>query len=85
MKKETRPLWKLLLLVNDSKKDVHLTCEECIALLEFDADCLEAGADPTKIRLIVNRHLTLCSSCSIQLDDWLENLEDSLVDDHPEQ
>ena len=85
MKKETRPLWKLLLLVNDSKKDVHLTCEECIALLEFDADCLEAGADLTKIRSIVNRHLALCSSCSIQLDDWLENLEDSLVHDRPEQ
>jgi hypothetical protein len=85
MEKETRPLWKLLLLMNDSKRDVHLTREECIALLEYDADRLVAGVDPAEIRPSVNRHLALCSSCSSQLEDWLEGLEDSLMHDRPEQ
>jgi len=85
MDKGIHPLWKLLLLVNDSKKDVHLTCEECIAVLEYDADRLAAGADPAEIRPSINRHLALCSSFSSQLEDWLEDLEGSLAHDRPEQ
>jgi len=85
MEKETRPLWKLLLLAHESKKELQITYEECFTLLEFDADCLAAGADPAEIRSIVNSHLALCSSRSIQFDDWLESLEDSLAHDHTEQ
>jgi hypothetical protein len=80
-----RPLWKLLMLAQNPKKDVQFTCEECIALLEYDADRLAAGVDPTEIRPSVNRHLALCSNCNAQLESWLKDLEDSLADDWPEK
>ena len=82
MDKETRPLWKLLLLAQNPKKDVQFTCEECIELLEYDADRLAAGANPAEIRPSVSHHLALCSSCSTQLDDWLENLGNSIKHNH---
>jgi hypothetical protein len=78
----TRPLWQLLMLAYDSNKDLHLTFEECIALLDYDADRLAAGADPAEIRSSVNNHLALCSSCNTQLDDWLIRLEGSLEHFH---
>jgi len=80
----TCSLWQLILLTRDTKKDVQLTCEECFSLLEYDADCLAAGADLAEIRPIVSHHLALCSSCRNQLDDWLEKLEDSLAHHHRE-
>ena len=84
MHKETRPLWQLLLLAHDSKKDVQFTCDECFALLEYDADRLAAGADPAEIRQSVSHHLALCSSYNHQLDDWLENLEGSIKHNYQE-
>jgi hypothetical protein len=80
-----RPLWELLLLARESKETLALTCEECIALLEYDADRLAAGANPAEIHPSVSRHLALCSSCTSQLEDWLDNLEESLVHDYREQ
>ncbi len=68
-------LWQLLLLTSDAKKAVSLTCEQCFALLEYDADLLAAGADPADIRPSVSHHLALCSSCQAQIDDWLDKLE----------
>jgi len=70
-----RPLWQLLLLTRDSKKAVSLICEECFALLEYDADRLVAGAEPAEIHPSVSHHLALCSNCRIQIDDWLKELE----------
>jgi hypothetical protein len=70
-----RPLWQLLLLTNGSKKAVQLTCSECFALLEFDADRLVAGVDPAEIRPNVSHHLAMCSNCKTQLEDWLKKLE----------
>lgn len=75
MDKVNRPLWQLLLLTSDSKKAVSLTCEECFALLQYDADLLAAGADPAEIRPSAGHHLALCSSCQTQIDDWLKTLE----------
>lgn len=43
-----RPLWQLLLLVNDAGATVDLSCVECFALLEYEADLLAAGADPAE-------------------------------------
>ena len=45
----TRPLWQLLLLARESKQKLQLSCEECFALLECDADRFAAGADPVDI------------------------------------
>ena len=75
MDKVNRPLWQLLSLTRDSKKTVSLTCQECFALLEYDADLLVVGANPAEVRPIVSHHLVLCSSCKSQLEDWLEKLE----------
>jgi hypothetical protein len=77
----TRPLWQLLLETNDPEKNVPLTCEECLELLEFDVDLLASGADPEKVHKIVSHHLVLCSSCGTQLDDLLKEFETSLS--HP--
>ena len=75
MDKTNRPLWQLLSLTQDSQETVSLTCEECFALLEYDADLLVAGAHPTEVRPSVNHHLALCSSCQTQIEGWLEKLE----------
>jgi hypothetical protein len=58
-----RPLWRLLALASESEKPVELTCAECLALLEYDAELLEAGAPVDQIRPSIMRHLSLCSAC----------------------
>jgi len=73
----TRPLWQLLLLAQNPKGDIHLTCEECFALLEYDADRLAAGAKPSEINRSVHRHLRLCTDCRTQLNELIDNLEKS--------
>ena len=74
MDKTNRPLWQLLLLTRDSKKSAQLTCEECIALLEYDAELLINGADLDDVRPAVSYHLSLCSECQAKIDEWLEKL-----------
>ena len=74
MEKTDRPLWQLLLLTSDSKKSVHLSCRECITLLEYDAELLGDGADLDEIRPAVRYHLSLCSECRAKIDDWLEKM-----------
>ena len=71
----SRPLWQLLLLTRDSKKSIHLTCEECFGLLEFDADLLTAGVSLDEIIPSVSHHLALCPECQTKFDAWLANPE----------
>ena len=71
MSKVSRPLWKLLLLTNAPKAPVQLTCEECFALLEYDAERLVGGAAIDEIRPAVSYHLSLCSKCQAKIDEWL--------------
>lgn len=59
----SRPLWRLLALAGESEKPVKLTCAECLAILEYDADLLEAGASLDQIRPSITHHLSLCSAC----------------------
>ena len=75
MNKTSRPLWQLLLQINRSEKIDQLTCEECFALLEYDASLLAAGAGFNAISPSVSRHLAHCSRCQTKFDDWLEKLE----------
>lgn len=75
MNKGARPLWRLLLLTSESKQSVQLTCEECFALLEYDADLLATGTALDEIRPTVSHHLSLCSQCQPKFDAWLEKLE----------
>jgi len=75
MDKECRPLWRLFSLIHDSKKSVQLTCEECIALLDYDTGLLATGIALDEIRPSVNHHLSLFSECPVRFGTWLENLE----------
>lgn len=71
----SRPLWQLLLLTQDSHKTVQLTCEECFALLEYDASMLVAGASFDNIHPAIKRHLHRCPECRTKFVDWLKKLE----------
>jgi hypothetical protein len=71
MNKTSRPLWQLLLLTQDSRKSVQLTCEECFALLEYDVDLLVDSAAINEIRPAIIYHLSLCSECLAKIDEWL--------------
>jgi hypothetical protein len=67
----SRPLWRLLVLTSEPEKAIQLTCAECFALLEYDADLLAAGAALDEIRPAVIHHLSLCSACQAKFDGWL--------------
>ena len=83
----THPLWQLLLLTQNPDSDVHLNCEECFALLEYDAELLAAGVALEDIRWAVSRHLAICSACTTEFDDWQKKLRwlQSLKNDPEEQ
>lgn len=68
----SHPLWQLLLLTRDAKEPIQLSCAECFALLEYDAELLDEGVPFDKISPAVNRHLSLCQACQTQLDRWIE-------------
>jgi hypothetical protein len=74
MDKKSRPLWQLLLLTHSLKNSVQLTCEECFALIEYDAELLSRGVDIEKIHPVASYHLTLCPECWEKFDNWLKNL-----------
>ena len=69
------PLWQLLMLVNDHNETVQLSCDECFALLEYDADLLAAGADPDELRQVIEQHLALCSECRADINMRIKKLE----------
>ena len=75
MNQVSRPLWQLLVMTSELKKSVQLTCKECFALLEYDADLLEAGVPLAEIRSSVIHHVSLCSACQTKFDDWLTKRE----------
>jgi predicted anti-sigma-YlaC factor YlaD len=83
----THQLWQLLLLTQNPDSDFHLNCEECFALLEYDAELLAAGVAPEDIRRAVSRHLAICSACKTEFNDWQEKLRwlQSLQNDPEEQ
>ena len=77
MDNTSRPMWRLLVLASESEKPVELTCAECLALLEYDTDLLEAGAPLDQIRPSIMRHLSLCSACQTYYDSQLKTLEEN--------
>jgi len=71
----SRSLWQLLIQARNLKDDMHLTCDECFMLLEYDADLLVAGAHFDELQPAIRNHLALCSECQLELADRLEKLE----------
>lgn len=75
MRQSPLQLWELLVLTRNTKIPIHLTCTECFALLEHDADLLAVGVPVGKLRSSIHHHLSLCSGCESELDQLLERLE----------
>lgn len=75
MDKTNRPLWNLLLIMDDMENTIQLTCDECIAILEYDANLLAAGVSIEKIRHSISHHLAHCTTCKIKYDKWLKDYE----------
>jgi len=67
-----RPLWQLLILAKDDKQSVSINCDECLLLIEYDADLLAAGDADDDVMSIINQHIMICSTCRNKLDDWIE-------------
>lgn len=82
MEKTGRSLWELLIITRDAIKPIQLTCEECFALLEYDADLLTAGVGFETIRNLIGRHLVSCQKCRLEFDAWLKKLDD--ISCHPD-
>ncbi len=71
----SRSLWQLLIQAPNLKDDIHLTCNECFTLLEYDADLLVAGAHFDELQPAIRNHLALCSECQVEMAARLEKLE----------
>jgi hypothetical protein len=72
MNDEIRPLWQLLILAKDGKQTVSINCDECLLLIQYDADLLAAGEADDQVMSIINQHIKVCSTCRNKLDDWIE-------------
>jgi len=71
----SRSLWQLLIETRNIKDNIHLTCDECFMLLEYDADLLVAGSRFDELQTTIRDHLALCSECQVELADRLVKLE----------
>ena len=60
---KNRPLWQLLLLIEESGGKCQINCAECLALLEYDAELLTAGAKMDLLEKSLQHHLSLCTAC----------------------
>ena len=70
-----RPLWRLLLLMSQSKEPIQLTCEECLVLLGYDADLLASGIAPDEIYPSVHHHISFCTTCQTKFEHLLNKYE----------
>ena len=66
--------WQILLKTQTST-DAPLTCDECIAILDYLADEAAQGADLESMRQAVQKHLARCPDCREQYHKWLRELE----------
>ncbi len=76
MEQGTSQLWELLLLARSTTGPNRFTCAECFAVLEHDADLLALGVPIDKLRSSIHHHLSLCSGCESEFNQWLGRLED---------
>lgn len=66
--------WQIL-LKTQVPTDAPLTCDECIAILDYLADQAAQGADLEIVRQAMQKHLARCPDCHEQYDEWLRELE----------
>jgi hypothetical protein len=67
-------LWRIL-LKTQAQPDVPLTCEDCIAILDYLADQAARRADLDSLKQVVQKHLGRCPDCHKQDREWLRELE----------
>lgn len=67
-------LWRIL-FKTQTQPGAHLTCDECIALLDYLADRATHGADPTNLRQAAQEYLSRCPDCHEEYQEWLRDLE----------
>jgi len=58
-----RPLWQILIAVQDSRATVNLNCDECFVVMEYMVEQAVMGADKLFLHEIVERHLENCPDC----------------------
>ena len=76
MQEDSRSLWQLLLAVTESDGNCQINCTECLALLEYDADMLTAGAEVDALEKSIRQHLSLCEACQKKQGiEWGQQVE----------
>ena len=73
------PLWKLSMLTAGTEKSVELSCSDCFTLLDYDAGLLTSGGDLGDLLPVIKHHLSICSSCQVELKSWLDKLNENLI------
>ena len=66
--------WRIL-LKTQTPTDTPLTCDECIAILDYLADQAARGANLEQLRQAVQKHLARCPDCRERYVEWLRELE----------
>ena len=67
-------LWRILLKAQ-APPAASLTCDECIAVLDYLADQATRGVDRDSLRQAVHKHLSRCPDCHAEYLRWLRELE----------
>jgi uncharacterized protein with PIN domain len=67
-------LWRILLKAQ-AQPDVDLTCDECLAILNYLAEEEVDGASRESVRQAAYKHLARCPGCREHYLHWLRQLE----------
>jgi hypothetical protein len=68
------PLWRIL-LKTQTQPEASLTCDECIAVLDYLADQATRGLALDRLSQAVHKHLSCCPDCRAEYLEWLRELE----------
>ena len=70
----SRSLWQLL-IDTVSSDSIPLTCDECVAVMEYLAELGASGLNEGSLLAAAERHLAACSDCFPDFVQHLEKLE----------
>ena len=63
MKPNPRPLWELLMILRQPKRDLQVDCDECFIVLEYLAQSAIDGIEETQLRKAMLSHVNQCPDC----------------------
>jgi hypothetical protein len=67
-------LWRILLKAQ-AEPAVTLTCDECLAILNYLVHEVWEGTTRESVRQAVRKHLARCPGCREHYQRWLRQLE----------